>query len=80
MVTMFRLMRSGDWTIRERVDSTVSESTDISSKIASWNWLVRRDARKGKGRNNLVSALFSLFLFNLLALLGESIVELLERQ
>lgn len=78
IVTIFRLMRSGDCTIRERVDDTASESTDISFKIASWDLSVRRDSHKGNKRNDLVPALFGLFLFNLLALLGELVVKLLE--
>ena len=78
MVTMFRLMRSGDWTIRERVDNTASESTDISFKITSWNSLVRRERSEFNEWNNLALTLFGFFLFDLFALFGKFVVKLFE--
>ena len=53
IVTIFLFMRSGDWTIRERVDCTASESTDSSAEIASWNVLVRGDSRKETKKTTL---------------------------
>jgi len=80
MVTIFRLMRSGDWTIRERVDNTTSESTDISFRITSCVRSVRKIGREGYGGNDLALALLGLLLFDLLTLLRKLVVKLFEHQ
>ena len=80
MVTIFRLMRSGDCTIRERVERTASESTAISFKIVSYACLVRKGRREGYEGYYLALTLFGFFLFDLLALFCELVVKLFEHQ